>query len=452
MTEADKKLKDMCEALASNMYSGSDYDVAIKRLDEELSIVRELKAAQIFLNLHNLKNRLNLGSKCIIARGIGGASIIAYLLGISSACPIRHNLPIEFVFGLPPYKHTQLDISIPMSAFCELDFLEDDEHLTLGRAIDFNYVVYYKACHYDESGALINETRILGDDTLDEISEMAICNLDDAYSLTAYDLLVSKNCDALSKIPYFDIELSKDLLHIIKPKSLREFARVFGYVHNTYSGPVTDVLKEVIDYRLPASRDELFRMICDLGLDRSLAYQISDSCAKGRVFSGRESKWTEWESLLRIHGATDHFVHMCKRKVRYLFPECHNLNFAIKALIYLAGIEHNESSNYDVFMAFDKVFANWRDVIEKMKTPDMDEDAFTSSIKPMWIQTISGNPIAMTIIIPDGMDSVGYDRCYKSAIISKILEVTGVEVEDVYFITESDMNEIYKMYDEEEKG
>lgn len=108
-------------------------------------------------------------------------------------------------------------------------------------------------------------------------------------------------------------------------------------------------------------------------------------------------------------------------------------------------------SNTDVFKKYDTIFTNWNEIIEKLKTSNISEEAFENYIKPMWVQTVGGEPIVVTIITPNVTDSGDYDRYYKEAVITTIQEVAGVDISDVYFITEADMEKVYEMYEEEER-
>ena len=81
----------------------------VRRLDHELSIIREMNFSTYFLVVRDIVSRASR----ICGRGSGAASIVAYALGITNVCPIKHNLYFERF--LNPGRTDPPDIDIDFS-------------------------------------------------------------------------------------------------------------------------------------------------------------------------------------------------------------------------------------------------------------------------------------------------------------------------------------------------
>jgi len=76
---------------AQKRYGGELAEPVVERIEHELRIVAEMGFAAYFLVVHDIVSRG--GRTC--GRGSGAASIIAYCLGITNVCPLKHNLYFE---------------------------------------------------------------------------------------------------------------------------------------------------------------------------------------------------------------------------------------------------------------------------------------------------------------------------------------------------------------------
>lgn len=100
---------------------------------------------------------------------------------------------------------------------------------------------------------------------------------------------------------------------------------------------------------------------------------------------------------------------------------------------------------------FCHIFDRWDEVIGSLEFSLSGESEYEIYIKPLELQTVGGNPVALTVIIPDGMDSHLYDNQYKEVLVQAILNVTELNCKDIYFVTRSEMETFYKECEKDEK-
>ncbi len=76
---------------AKKRYGKSLPGAVIERIDHELAIIKQKNFCQYFLVVQKIVQQASR----ICGRGSGAASIVAYCLGITNVCPIKHNLYFE---------------------------------------------------------------------------------------------------------------------------------------------------------------------------------------------------------------------------------------------------------------------------------------------------------------------------------------------------------------------
>jgi error-prone DNA polymerase len=120
--DADRLLRERCEAGIGRRYGSAPRQRIWKRLDDELEIVRGLGYASYFLTVGDITDLIReRGVRCA-ARGSGAGSLINYLLGVSGVDPIRHDLLVERF--LSPLRHSLPDIDIDVESARRLEIYE----------------------------------------------------------------------------------------------------------------------------------------------------------------------------------------------------------------------------------------------------------------------------------------------------------------------------------------
>ena len=125
----DIQSNDIDQALRAAAYKGAKKrygddlaETVVDRLEHELRIIREMGFSSYFLVVQDIVSR----SPRICGRGSGAASLIAYSLGITNVCPIKHNLYFERF--LNPGRSDPPDIDI--------DFAWDERDKVLQSVLD----------------------------------------------------------------------------------------------------------------------------------------------------------------------------------------------------------------------------------------------------------------------------------------------------------------------------
>ena len=120
--EADQTLRAAAYKGARKRYRDDLPEAVVDRLEHELRIIREMGFSSYFLVVQDIVSR----SPRICGRGSGAASLVAYSLGITNVCPIKHNLYFERF--LNPGRSDPPDIDI--------DFAWDERDNVLQSVLD----------------------------------------------------------------------------------------------------------------------------------------------------------------------------------------------------------------------------------------------------------------------------------------------------------------------------
>ena len=84
-------LKEAAYQGARQRYGDDLPENVVERLEHELGIIAQMRFASYFLVVKDVVSR----SPRICGRGSGAASLVAYCLGITNVCPVKHNLYFE---------------------------------------------------------------------------------------------------------------------------------------------------------------------------------------------------------------------------------------------------------------------------------------------------------------------------------------------------------------------
>jgi error-prone DNA polymerase len=120
--DADRLLRDRCEAGLGRRYGSAPRQRIWKRLDDELEVIRGLGYASYFLTVGDITDLVReMGVRCA-ARGSGAGSLVNYLLGVSGVDPIRHDLLFERF--LSPLRGSLPDVDLDVESARRLEVYE----------------------------------------------------------------------------------------------------------------------------------------------------------------------------------------------------------------------------------------------------------------------------------------------------------------------------------------
>ncbi|MBF4160609.1 DNA polymerase III subunit alpha [Nocardioides acrostichi] len=112
--DADQLLRVRCEAAIGDRYGSAGLAVVWKRLDDELTLIRDLGYASYFLTVGDVTDLIKALDVRVAARGSGAGSLVTYLLGISGVDPVRYQLLMERF--LSPLRRALPDIDVDVES------------------------------------------------------------------------------------------------------------------------------------------------------------------------------------------------------------------------------------------------------------------------------------------------------------------------------------------------
>ena len=89
--DPDRALRNAAYKGAKKRYGNDLSETVVGRMEHELHIIKKMEFSSYFLVVQDIVSR----SPRICGRGSGAASLVAYSLGITNVCPIKHNLYFE---------------------------------------------------------------------------------------------------------------------------------------------------------------------------------------------------------------------------------------------------------------------------------------------------------------------------------------------------------------------
>lgn len=188
---------------------------------------------------------------------------------------------------------------------------------------DYFHEQYYMA---HDGVMLLNKMAAMAGVSLDEIS------FEDEKIMQLFT--TNENAEAYCYGMFeFKSEFSEMVLHIAKPKNFMELAKVLGMMHGTdiWIGNMEYLLKHrVIDVsEAIGSREDIYTYLIDKGMDKELAYYITENVRKGKVSRGRVPEfWEQAKLAMKEYDVDKWFIASCE-KISYLFPKAHAISYAM---------------------------------------------------------------------------------------------------------------------------
>ena len=110
---ANQQIEERCHAVLLQRYEGEALVTARQRLEAELSTIRALDLADFFLVAAEVTDYCKHRGIMAAGRGSAAASIVCYLLGITKADPMKHDLLFERFLhtGMTTMPDVDIDIS-----------------------------------------------------------------------------------------------------------------------------------------------------------------------------------------------------------------------------------------------------------------------------------------------------------------------------------------------------
>ena len=137
-------------------------------------------------------------------------------------------------------------------------------------------------------------------------------------------------------VPEFGTDFAMQMLIDAKPACFSDLVRIAGLAHGTdvWLGNAQDLIlsgKATIQTAV-CTRDDIMLYLIQMGMDKSLSFNIMEKVRKGQVAKGKVPKeqWAEWKKDMMDHGVPEWYVGSCE-KIQYMFPKAHAAAYVMMA-------------------------------------------------------------------------------------------------------------------------
>ena len=130
-------------------------------------------------------------------------------------------------------------------------------------------------------------------------------------------------------VPEFGTTNAMKTLLVAKPQTIADLIRISGLSHgeNVWQGNAEEIVKNNIAKLedCVCCRDDIMLYLSNKGMDKSLAFNISEKVRKGKGLT------EEFEKAMQDLRVPDWYIDSCK-KIKYMFPKAHAAAYVITAL------------------------------------------------------------------------------------------------------------------------
>lgn len=373
----DALLAEICKKALGKKYNIVD-DEIIKRLEWELNGIKKSKSAFIFLQIKYVIDKLRAQPYEIICQGNVGASLVAYLCGITEIDPIKTDLSPYRFWGYRGDKEAYNELVFSLNNQKNIcDALESapgvGKVLYAGECVKFNdECISHKERHPSgiflipsgrETSELCPIATIGSGNEQVQISGYECYGMDhilyklDIFSHNGLELLKrlhektgidpatisfddkevlemfqykEDNLPACRDIPYFDSDNVLNALKLVNCKNFDDLVRLYGLINGTDSwNENVEILisQGTIDISEALSSDnDIYAALKGYGIDDRIAFNIATSVRKGKISSGKLKEWDSYKAILKEHKVPDWFIFSCER-IKYLLPKSHSYSY-----------------------------------------------------------------------------------------------------------------------------
>ncbi len=303
---ADIILKEKCLNGIDSRFDVDKREKALIGLGEELAIIRNQDSASGFIAVKNAFDAVNAETDEFCVRGTLSSLLINYVLGLSEIDPINCS----------PKLYPEIVYSIKGDRLPWFEFnVTPDLHRRLFEYFD-NYPGNDTVTNrYDEQNEFVGIY----------IGEIYEGNYLDAGFYDAFSIGYMKveNEEEISKKI-----LSNDIINICKPQTLEDYVKCFGFIHGTGVWEDNEEMLfkagNVAFADLIANREDVYEYLLDHGVERQMAFTISEYVRKGKV---RRSGWKD-DMLDAMYNADipQWFIDV-SGKIGYLFTRAQAMSF-----------------------------------------------------------------------------------------------------------------------------
>lgn len=316
--------------MESDMIFGVDGDRHIV-IDINMSEKKQAEAFEIMESLPGIKKAVRVGTIHFVSESLANAMIEQYEQDnewyIES--PMREQIRYKIVGNYKGRgKH-------PGSVFLIPDGCDHESIFPTFRAKGGCEITGF--CWYDMDYTFVKMTCFnhRPTDMLHRLSEVTGMDIKDVPKdaeevLELFSVDENGQVSACEDIPAFKSEDIREIIAELKPESFDDLVKVLSLAHGTgvwkENGEVLVREQGITLKELISNRDDVFEYLLSMGIDRRMAYKITEMVRKGIIARGRNAKWHTCKKILQEAGVPDWYIWSCER-IHYLFPRAHSIAY-----------------------------------------------------------------------------------------------------------------------------
>ncbi len=304
--DADKKLLLLCESKFQKLYKVDKIEAARERLLLELEITAKQKSASCWLFIYDVLQAINANEEEYWFRGTVGSLVLAYLLGMTSIDPVACNpkLYSEFCINDSNDYRCCFEANVSSSLYEKLVAYFDENLL-------HDNISKFFTDEGDYCGVVIGgeQRRVY----------KGFASIPDSFHFLffPYEKTAAKAI----------LENHRPFLEC-KPIEVADYIKCLGLGHGigVWEDNAEYLIKNgiVTLHEVIGNREDVYEMLLDYGVDRKIAFEITDYVRKG--IPKRRGWNAEMLDVMENANIPLWFIESCT-KIACLFPRAHWMNY-----------------------------------------------------------------------------------------------------------------------------
>ena len=325
---SNDEIAQICNSRAKDVY-GEELPKAVQeRLETEINSILKNGFAAIYMIAHKLVKKSNEDGYLVGFRGNVGASLVAYLLGITEIDPLVYHIPFESFAGLDGDNIPDIDLNFSKDYQSEIcKYVEETLQYPRNNKEQSTFIIRFDISATDGTPISID---LLSHDDPTIIRRMEALTGVNAKTIPLDDkktLSVLRKADTLG-VSEFGTDFVRNMIKGAKPKDFDDFVKIFGLAFGTdvWESNADELISSGVAAisEVIALKDEIMAYLTDKNLDRETAYNIMANVWKGEGLTPKQ------EDIMTKAGIPGWYIESCN-KILYIFPKAQAVAYTMMA-------------------------------------------------------------------------------------------------------------------------